>query len=182
MTILQIQHEKIIALDLEPIAFKLIKAYKWTLDEALLGIKQYRNFLVLISRFANRTDAQGISLVPPNETIDEVWHTHILDTEKYFQDCNDIFGHYIHHFPYSGILTKEDRDVQIDRLIACRELYKSEFGEEVIEIARFEKGNAVECDQCDDCTPGACRKPYAPETESPLRQRPKLSDLEVATF
>ena len=39
------------------------------------------------------------SLLQPEPIADIVWHTHILFTEKYHEDCLEIFGDYIHHRP-----------------------------------------------------------------------------------
>lgn len=35
----------------------------------------------------------------PNKQIDEMWHEHILDTRKYSDDCQTVFGYYLHHTP-----------------------------------------------------------------------------------
>jgi hypothetical protein len=37
-----------------------------------------------------------------------MWHFHILDTRAYHQDCESVFGHYLHHFPYFGMRGEED--------------------------------------------------------------------------
>ncbi len=31
--------------------------------------------------------------------IDLFWHEHILDTKKYKQDCEMVFGRFLHHVP-----------------------------------------------------------------------------------
>lgn len=51
----------------------------------------------------------GESIIPHKE-VDEVWHMHILDTRKYAADCENIFGHFLHHFPYFGMRGAHDRD------------------------------------------------------------------------
>lgn len=31
--------------------------------------------------------------------VDEIWHTHILNTTRYIADCEEYFGYYLHHTP-----------------------------------------------------------------------------------
>lgn len=35
----------------------------------------------------------------PSADVDELWHLHILDTQRYGSDCNRLFGRFIHHAP-----------------------------------------------------------------------------------
>lgn len=65
----------------------------------------YRAYLSAV--YAIRKVDSEFSLVP-NRLIDEFWHMHILDTEKYFIDCKAIFGDYMHHYPYFGIQGEGD--------------------------------------------------------------------------
>jgi hypothetical protein len=44
-------------------------------------------------------DNPGKKFSPPSQDVDEFWHTHILDTEKYAGDCGSYFGRFIHHHP-----------------------------------------------------------------------------------
>lgn len=74
----------------------------WTKENLERVEKLYRNFLTLHALYPNET------LVPTKE-IDEFWHQHILDTKNYFQDCVHMFGEYLHHDPYFGINSKEDK-------------------------------------------------------------------------
>ena len=87
-------------LDLESIVFSLTQREDgpgWTLRKSRLLEKWYRRFLYLISLYPN------YGLVPTKE-LDTFWHTHILDTQKYMDDCQRLFGRYFHHFPYFGML------------------------------------------------------------------------------
>jgi hypothetical protein len=88
---------KIDALDLEPVKFKLMKEKSWTLQRADRVEKLYKTYLALFAAYP------GEEHVPTAE-IDEMWHAHILDTQKYIEDCQDIFGFYLHHYPYLGLL------------------------------------------------------------------------------
>jgi hypothetical protein len=96
--------EKLEQLDLEPIAFQLMHSGEgeWTHQRTMQAIAQYRQFLYLIYLYPNR------SLVP-SQDIDRVWHHHILDTMKYVQDCQMLFGYFVHHFPYFGLRGESDR-------------------------------------------------------------------------
>lgn len=88
-------------LDLECVIQKMMKVdtfpspYRgWDEDFARKVSELYKSFLFLIYKYR----CTKIPLVPTRE-IDEFWHTHILFTKKYFEDCHNIFGEYIHHNP-----------------------------------------------------------------------------------
>lgn len=63
----------------------------WSAEKADKEIAKYRNFLKLVST--------GMACCPTLD-VDQVWHTHILDTISYTEDCQRCFGRYIHHRPY----------------------------------------------------------------------------------
>lgn len=73
---------------------------RWTASDAMQCGKLYKNFLYLQKKYPHT------GLVPTRE-IDEFWHNHILYTENYFADCQQIFGHYLHHQPVSGEVDEE---------------------------------------------------------------------------
>lgn len=95
-------------LDLEPIAFKACMDEGWDVEKVDRITLRYRCFLQAI-----RNEPKA-SLAPPRD-VDQFWHHHILDTEKYFEDCRRLFGQYIHHFPYSGIRGDKDAQEQDER-------------------------------------------------------------------
>lgn len=82
-------------LDLDKIVKKTAKQNDWSQEQAQEAEMQYRGFLKA-TMIEN-----GESFVPTFE-IDEVWHNHILDTQKYSQDCKVLFGHILHHEPSYG--------------------------------------------------------------------------------
>jgi len=41
----------------------------------------------------------GQQFIPPTDDVDQIWHSHILDTKHYCDFCNRIFGGYMHHAP-----------------------------------------------------------------------------------
>ncbi|WP_332854618.1 glycine-rich domain-containing protein [Duganella sp. S19_KUP01_CR8] len=113
------------ALDLEPIKVKLMHKESgegWSLERANAIETEYRRFLFLMKQFPNEQTA-------PLVDVDTFWHYHILDTMKYAADCDAVFGHFLHHFPYIG-LRGEDDLVAHERLgHRMQELYEATFGE-----------------------------------------------------
>jgi hypothetical protein len=101
--------EEIAGLDLACVAYKVCRDEGWSLEEVDEAEAQYRAFLQVI-----RNAEPGFSAAP-SRTIDIFWHHHILDTQKYIQDCEAILGRYIHHFPYSGVFGEADEALQKER-------------------------------------------------------------------
>ena len=62
----------------------------------------YRRFLHLHLLYP------GLEIVP-TKLIDEVWHQHILDTRAYAKDCQELFGEFLHHYPYFGMHGADDQ-------------------------------------------------------------------------
>jgi len=92
---------------------------RWTVEDATHCCQLYKNFLFL------QKIHHSIPLVPTRE-IDEFWHNHILYTKRYFHDCEQIFGHYLHHEP----ATPTDNPAQlIDDFKQTKLLYLQEFGQ-----------------------------------------------------
>ncbi|MEL6776657.1 MAG: glycine-rich domain-containing protein-like [Cyanobacteria bacterium J06597_16] len=90
--------------DFGPIAYKLMNPEEgegWTIERATQAIEQYRRFLFLVNQYPERK-------IVPSREIDQVWHTHILDTAKYRQDCDLIFGEFMDHWPYFGMKDAEE--------------------------------------------------------------------------
>lgn len=98
----------IAALDLEPIAFKACMDEGWEIEKVDRITLDYRCFLQAVR---NAPD----ELLAPSKDVDLFWHHHILDTRKYIEDCQNLFGKYIHHFPYSGIRGDKDAQEQDER-------------------------------------------------------------------
>lgn len=61
--------------------------------------------------------------------VDEFWHQHILDTHAYHEDCEVIFGNYLHHFPYFGMRGEADAKALEDAYADTLERYRASFGE-----------------------------------------------------
>lgn len=99
----------------------------WTLEQTDNAEKLYKRFLTLCIKYPQ-------ARLVPSKFIDEFWHMHILDTKKYAEDCQEMFGEFMHHYPYSGVINEEDSEIKTkDDLDECfkqtSELYFIEFGE-----------------------------------------------------
>ena len=92
---------------------------RWTREDATHCCKIYKNYLWLIKIHPNAT------LVPTRE-IDEFWHNHILYTKRYTDDCQQIFGYYLHHNPLSP---NEDTTKLIREFSLTKQLYLETFNE-----------------------------------------------------
>lgn len=115
--------EKLARLDLGPIAYRLMYCNedKWNIQQTNQAILQYLMFLLLIYLYPNGE-------LVPNEEIDQVWHYHILDTIKYAEDCEMLFGRFIHHFPYFGKRGKTDQDNLKKAFEQTQVLFQEHFG------------------------------------------------------
>lgn len=137
---------KIEAMNLESIIYSLVKApegLRWQEKRARTAEKWYRRYLFLVVRYPQEA-------VVPTKEIDEVWHAHILDTRKYFQDCEEIFGDYLHHFPYLGTrgdADKQDLEVAFLRTLALFELHFNE-----MPTGAASDAQSAICSKCSRCT------------------------------
>jgi hypothetical protein len=112
-------------LDLEPIKVKLMHEESgegWSLDKVNAVEFEYRRFLYLMKTFPNEQTA-------PLMDVDIFWHYHILDTMKYAVDCEQVFGYFLHHFPYIGLRGEDDEAAHQRVGDRMKELYEATFGE-----------------------------------------------------
>lgn len=113
------------SLDLSNIRFKLANPEEGEppTDAQLDTMEtEYRKFLAL------RLAHPGAAIVPC-KLVDEMWHRHILDTQAYANDCDRIFGFFVHHFPYFGMRGESDAQDLADAYGETLELYRAAFGE-----------------------------------------------------
>lgn len=83
-------------LDLSSIASVLMESEvdpRWSQTQAIEASAQYLAFLYLVDRYPH------LQLIP-DSNIAQVWHYHLLDAEKYTEDCQMLFGYRIDCFPY----------------------------------------------------------------------------------
>jgi hypothetical protein len=115
-------------LDLDPIKFKLTDTKDgegWSHEKVERVAILYRRFLTLIRENPSAT-------IVPTEAIDTFWHYHILDTTKYAEDCNEYFGHFVHHFPYLGLRGDDDVKLLAEAFEITNNLYENRFNESLI--------------------------------------------------
>jgi hypothetical protein len=130
------QFDMIAELDLDPIKVKLMHKESgegWSLEQVNAVEFEYRRFLCLMKLFPHEQTA-------PLFDVDIFWHYHILDTMKYAADCEQIFGYFLHHFPYAGLRGEDDEAAHHRVGSRMQELYEATFGEAYI---RQEEGHAA---------------------------------------
>ena len=116
---------KIHALDLAPIKVKLMdkeEGHGWSREYADRIEIEYKRFLTLLVKYPEAS-------IAPSKDVDKFWHGHILDTLKYAEDCNHVFGYFLHHFPYFGMRGDEDAANLAAAAATMNRLYHQEFDE-----------------------------------------------------
>jgi hypothetical protein len=134
------EFKAIAELDLDPIKVKLMHGESgegWPLEKVNAVEVEYRRFLYLMKKFPNEQTA-------PSVNVDTFWHYHILDTMKYAADCQQVFGYFLHHFPYLGMRGEEDAQALQRAGQRMGELYEAAFGapEQHAAVAESGKDNA----------------------------------------
>jgi len=121
------------ALDLDPIKFKLMdpeEGQGWSREYVDQMAIEYKRFLTLSVKYPDET-------IAPSKDVDKFWHGHILDTMKYAEDCQNVFGYFLHHFPYFGMRGEEDAANLAEAGNTTNRLYEKEFGEGVSRRAAY---------------------------------------------
>ena len=139
-----LQMAEIERLDLTMIKLKLQDAEDgpgWTAQECDEAEADYRRFLALKRAYIDRD-------IVPNRIVDAFWHQHILDTEKYAKDCDEVFGYFLHHFPYFGMRGGNDKANLVSAFEDTKQLFHRHFGQEY----------AAEMSKCRTaCKPQKCK-------------------------
>lgn len=129
-------------LDLTMVKRKLMEPFPegrgWSADQAETAEKWYKRYLALCAIYPAEA-------VVPNYPIDAIWHQHILDTASYAADCDRIFGHFLHHFPYFGLRGEDDRKHRDGKFDLTNELYLRHFGEDCRSMAGFDELEGASC-------------------------------------
>jgi hypothetical protein len=113
-------------LDLEPVKLRVMDpelGKGWTREYADSIELAYRNYLTMLVKYPD--DAEDIML---SKDVDEFWHTHILQTVRYAEDCQNTFGNFLHHEPHIGERTAADLEKRATLAEKTRGLYEKEFG------------------------------------------------------
>ena len=112
------------ALDLDPIKVKLMdpeEGQGWSREYVDQMAIAYKRFLTLSVKYPEET-------IAPSKDVDKFWHGHILDTMKYAEDCQNVFGYFLHHFPYFGMRGEADAANLAEAGRTTKRLYEHEFG------------------------------------------------------
>ena len=121
------------ALDLDPIKLKLMdpeEGHGWSREYADRMELAYRRFLTLLVKYPDE-------VIAPTKEVDKFWHGHILDTMKYAEDCQNVFGYFLHHFPYFGMRGEEDAANLKAAAARMHTIYESEFGEQLTKTSAW---------------------------------------------
>ena len=112
------------SIDFSLIIDKMVRFDTWLQKDAEKTCQLYRNFLFMKKKYAEN----GVK-VPPSRDVDEFWHYHILDTKKYHEDCNTIFGYYLDHHPtYLGKEGEEKLGLLRTSFKELQNIHFNEFG------------------------------------------------------
>ena len=105
--------------------------------------------------------------IVPNKIIDVFWHYHILDTMKYPEDCQKVFGYFLHHFPYFGMRSEKDASDLKKAFTETKDMFFVEFGESLSELLKvfpinetgtsFASENSARCGV--RCVNPSCKSP-----------------------
>ena len=125
---------------------------KWTKEMTDLGELEYKRYLTLIKVHRHRS-------IVPSRIMDGFWHQHILDTKAYREDCQNVFGYFVDHFPYFGIYGEADKLDLLESFEETKKLYFERFG---CALDRFDaarcEGHACHVESACACrVEGACK-------------------------
>ncbi|GAA4340890.1 glycine-rich domain-containing protein [Flaviaesturariibacter amylovorans] len=148
------QPEVLFMNDIDQLDFSMIKmklqdkeeGQGWTKKQCEDAEIEYKRFLSLKRTYPNLE-------VVPNKAIDMFWHQHILDTAKYADDCESIFGYFLHHYPYFGMNGEQDAENLNTAFEETKVLYRKHFG--IDYVGEAPKCKAPKCRTA--CKPMKCR-------------------------
>lgn len=104
-----------------PFSKKLAKEENWTLEFTKKAIEEYKKFVYLCCILPN-----GAS---PSETVDKVWHMHLIYTENYWEEFFPrILQRKLHHHPSKGGFVEKDKHRKwfSDTLKSYQEIFQQE--------------------------------------------------------
>lgn len=112
----------------------------------------YRRFLAICLLYPDHSTV-------PNGPIDAFWHTHILDTMAYHNDCDAVFGFYLHHYPYFGL--NGDADQRDDAFDQTNARYQHHFSADCTTLSFFAKEQTGFGEDCnnggENCGGSGCK-------------------------
>jgi len=93
----------------------------WDEERVARALQEYKQFLALMHWHPE-------AILVPSDDIDDVWHTHILNTARYQSDCETIFGCLQHHYPTFGA-SDEVQEAHLTDREKTLQLFEEAFGE-----------------------------------------------------
>ena len=123
--------ESIDKIEFELISWKMSDSTHCSLsdEDIALAIDEYKRFLTL------KIENPSYNLAPTS-LMDEVWHFHILDTNRYATDCERLFGRFLHHRPSYGPFDSSEEQPNLSDSFDCMmDLYRGKFGHDPISIS-----------------------------------------------
>ncbi|MDB5259275.1 MAG: hypothetical protein JWO73_483 [Candidatus Taylorbacteria bacterium] len=135
--------EEVMAYRFPPLVERLQEELKLSKREAN---RLFKDMLMFLYICGTNTGKHGYS---PSPMIDEAWHTFIIFTREYAKFCNEHFGYFIHHNPF----TKENRAVEAAKVTPIAPVARRIFGK----LSGNWEGKKANCDRCrgggacDDC-------------------------------
>lgn len=140
-------------IDFSPIRMKLAlneSGTSWNKESIEEAELMYIAYLSIVIAYKDTE----IDLAPPS-IADDFWHQHILDTRKYFADCQELFGGYLHHYPYFGLLGPDDAKALVAAGQKMKELVAMHFADLQLfksAVARFTSDGSRSCQgSCSSC-------------------------------
>ncbi|SNT29845.1 hypothetical protein SAMN05421770_10731 [Granulicella rosea] len=111
------------ALDLISVRDAVMEKRGWSAERAEAARIEYLRFLTLLQT------QPGFMVIPwPNaqgeDDLDQFWHQHILDTRKYANDCDLLFGRLMHHNPH----VVQGSEQELESVKKTQRLYARRFG------------------------------------------------------
>jgi len=118
---------RIAELDLAPVSEKLRTSdpERWSTESVRDVEEKYRRFLAIHLVHPGETFV-------PNKILDEYWHQHILDTHRYAQHCDELFGSMLHHDPYFGLRDAAELKANGAAFQHLKSLWEIYFGEHLL--------------------------------------------------
>jgi hypothetical protein len=130
---LELVKQKIDALDFSLMKERFLSDYSY--EQVQQMEKEYKGFLFLQA-------AYPIQILVPTEKIDIMWHAHILDTMRYANDCENIYGYFLHHYPYLSMRGENDKANWINAFKKTKSLFS--------DIGINLESNSAMCGDSDD--------------------------------
>jgi hypothetical protein len=124
----ELESKEIFMKDIENLDLSMIKLKLRDSEEGLGWDAEFCDKIeVEYKRYLSLKREYSTLEIVPNKLVDKFWHHHILDTEKYFNDCQEVFGYFVHHYPYFGMKDEEDFQNLCDAFEQTAKLYEYHF-------------------------------------------------------